>query len=101
MKREETWCAVIGGCVGAVLTLVVCSFSPLGTENEAADAEFGVITCQEIRVISSDGKIGAAMGIIEDGGIVSVNGNGGLCELWASMKMGVLSCCLTKTSTGL
>ena len=32
MRRKEGLYAVIGGCVGAVLTMVVCSFLQLGAQ---------------------------------------------------------------------
>ena len=42
MNKKERWYAVIGGCVGAVLTLVVCSFSPLGAQNDVIEMrQFG------------------------------------------------------------
>lgn len=55
MNRKERFYAVIGGCVGAVLTLAVCSFSPLGAQSQS-DADFGKITCKELEVLSPDGK---------------------------------------------
>ena len=33
MKAKERLYAVVGGCVGAVLTMVVCSFFPLGLQS--------------------------------------------------------------------
>ena len=57
MKAKEQWYAVIGGCVGAVLTLVVCSFSPLGAQSQS-DGNFGRITCTELEVVSPDGIFG-------------------------------------------
>ena len=35
MNRKEVLYAVIGGCVGAVLTMVMCSFSPVGAQQVA------------------------------------------------------------------
>ena len=46
---KERLYAAIGGCVGAVLTLVVCSFSPLGAQSQS-DVNFGKITCTELVV---------------------------------------------------
>ena len=37
MKTRERWYAVIGGCAGAFLTLAVCSFSPLGAQNQSGN----------------------------------------------------------------
>ena len=77
MKVKEHLYAVIGGCVGAVLTMVAGSFSPLGAHNEARDAEFGTITCQEIRVLdpSASFRRGVFMGTNEYGGYVELYGD--------------------------
>ena len=53
MRRKEVLYAVIGGVVGAVLVMAAGLFSPLGAQNEVADAEFGEITCRRIRVVGS------------------------------------------------
>ena len=50
MERKEMFCAVIGGIVGAVLTMTAGSFAPLGAQNGVKDAEFGTITCSGIMV---------------------------------------------------
>ena len=74
MKKKEAWYAVIGCCVGAVLTLVVCSFSPLGAQSQS-DANFGKITCTELEVVRSDGTRAALIFVDEDGtGRVSMIG---------------------------
>ena len=54
MNTKERLYAVIGGCVGAVLTMVVCSFFPLGVQSQADS--FGEITCTRLRVVDSDGR---------------------------------------------
>ena len=54
MKRELIYAAVIGGVVGAVLVMAAGSIAPLGAQNEAADAEFGTITCSKL-VVRYDG----------------------------------------------
>ena len=54
MKRELIYAAVIGGVVGAVLVMAAGSFSPLGAQNEVADAEFGTITCSKLVVRYDD-----------------------------------------------
>ena len=51
MRRKEGLYAVIGGCVGAVLTMVVCSFLPLGAQSQL-EANFGEITCTALRVVN-------------------------------------------------
>ena len=55
MKRELIYAAVIGGVVGAVLVMAAGSLAPLGAQNEAADAEFGTITCSKL-VVRYDGS---------------------------------------------
>ena len=83
MKKKEAWYAVIGGCVGAVLTLVVCSFSPLGAQSQS-DANFGKITCTGVEVVNADGKVVAHMIAGRDGGDIRVKGkNGGSVYIWA------------------
>ncbi len=76
MKAKEQWYAVIGGCVGAVLTLVVCSFFPLGAQSQS-DVNFGKITCTELEVLRPDGRGGALIGVNEHGGIVYLVGQDG------------------------
>ena len=71
MKRKETLYAVIGGCVGAVLTLLVSSFSPLGAQNKS-DGSFGKITCAELEVVRPDGTRGVWIMGGRDGGFVRV-----------------------------
>ena len=47
MNTKEQLYAVIGGGVGAILTMVVCSFSPLGAQSKAEN--LGDIVCENIR----------------------------------------------------
>ena len=82
MKRKEALYAVVGGCVGAVLTMVVCSFHPLGAQSQS-DSNFGKITCTELDVLNAEGEVVVHIGVLENGGVVSVNGNDG--EPQASM----------------
>ena len=51
MKAKERLYAVIGGCVGAVLTMVVCSFLPLGAQSQGGS--FGEITCTGLKVVNA------------------------------------------------
>ena len=47
MKSKEGLYAVIGGIVGAVLTLAVCAVMPIGAQNgDATNASFESITCE-------------------------------------------------------
>ena len=56
MRRKEGLYAVIGGVVGAVLTMAAGLVLPLGAQNGATDAEFGEITCRKIRVVNERGE---------------------------------------------
>ena len=89
MKTKERLYAVIGGMVGAVLTLVVCLISPLGAQNDAKDVVFGKITCTKIavkqsgiseKIVLAPGNI--IMGTSEKVGVhVFVIGNKGIVSL--------------------
>ena len=54
MRRKESLYAIIGGVVGAVLAIAVCSVMPIGAQNN--DATFGHITCSGLVVVGADGK---------------------------------------------
>ena len=77
MRRKEVLFAVIGGIVGAVLTMAAGSFSPLGAQNEVRDAEFRKITCTGLRVEGADGAIAVTLGAVGNGGSVFVSGKEG------------------------
>lgn len=88
MRRKESLYAVIGGVVGAVLTIAVCSVMPLGAQN--GDATFGKITCTELKVVDAGGNDGVRLTTIHPltdpsprgRGIVHVLGNGdGMVQL--------------------
>ena len=74
MRRKEMLIAVIGGVIGAVLTMATGMFSPLGAQTGARDAEFETITCREIKVVDAEGELGASMRGDEygKGGVVRV-----------------------------
>ena len=76
MKRREVLFAVIGGVVGAVLTMTVCTFLPLGAQGQS-DTKFGKITCTELEVVSN-GRSRVAIGASEDGGYVIVANRAGM-----------------------
>ncbi len=78
MKRKEVFCAVIGGVVGAVLVMAAGTIAPLGAQNEAADAEFGTITCSKL-VVRYDGSPYSTE-IDKDGVLVS-GGDGRIAAL--------------------
>lgn len=74
MNRKESLCAVIGGCVGAVLTMAICSILPLGAQNQSGS--FEEITCTSL-VVREDGKKGSVyLWIDEYGGRVNCYGDG-------------------------
>lgn len=62
MKRKEALYAVVGGCVGAVLTMVVCSFSPLGAQSQS-DGNFDMVTCRGLMVEDTYGKSKVLIGV--------------------------------------
>ena len=72
--RKEVFCAVIGGVVGTVLTMVAGSFSPLGAQDEAVDLNVGEITCKGLKVVDADGSPLAEIDIDGHGGHVIVVG---------------------------
>ena len=57
MNRKERLYVAMGGCVGAVVTMVVCSIlpRPLGAQNQL-DSNFGKITCMVLEVVRPDGS---------------------------------------------
>ena len=78
MRRKEVlFAAVIGGVVGAVLTMAAGSFSPLGAQNEVRDAEFRKITCTGLRVEGADGARAVTLGAVGNGGSFFVFGKDG------------------------
>ena len=70
MRKKEALIAVIGGVVGTVLTMAVCSVMPLGAQN--GDATFGTITCTELAVRDAEGNRGVWLTSHEHGGVVAV-----------------------------
>ena len=50
MKRELVYAAAVGGCVGALMTMVLGLVMPLGAQNEAPadwkNGYFNEITCR-------------------------------------------------------
>ena len=56
MNRKAGFYAVIGGMVGAVLTMAVCSVMPIGAQN--GNATFGEITCTGLKVVDEAGIAG-------------------------------------------
>ena len=79
MKRKEVLiAAVVGGCIGAVLTMSVGLFMPVGVVAQSYnhDATFGWITCRGIEVVDSSGEVMCRIWDIANGGSVTVFGKG-------------------------
>ena len=81
MKTKEAWYAVIGGCVGAVLTMLAGSFLPLGAQS-LSDVSFGKITCTQLKVTDPGvtKEDFAAVSIIP--GLVLVKGKDGVPKVF-------------------
>ncbi len=73
MRRKEALYAVIGGVVGTVLTLVVCSFSPLGAQSQS-DGNFGEITCRRLRLVGGYG-VPSLTTVIDSTGVIVGGGS--------------------------
>ena len=111
MNTKERLYAVIGGCVGAVLTMVVCSFFPLGVQSQSD--RFGEITCTGLKVMDPGGTeritlnpvmgiivedpamgifvtqgkgLAAAMSVKKHGGLVDVYGKDGKSRVTMGME---------------
>ena len=87
MNRKESLCAVIGGCVGAVLTMMVCSFLPLGAQSQS-DGVFEEITCTGLKVVDAEGNIRVLLGTVERGGLVLIDAKEGGSVLLFTTKHG-------------
>ena len=74
MRRKEVLFAVIGGVVGAVLTMAAGSFAPLRAQDESNVEE---ITCTGLKVVDAAGRSRVVLGVIEGGGVVGVLGKDG------------------------
>lgn len=80
MNRKASLYALIGGIVGGLLVLAVCSVMPIGAENE--NATFGTITCTGLRVVDVDGNDRVWLSGLGLGGSVVIHGpTGELIEL--------------------
>lgn len=84
MNTKGSLYAVIGGVVGAVLTLAVCSVMPIGAQN--GDATFGEITCTELVVVDAVGRPNTRLYYDEEGGRIVVYSNKGK----VGVSMGVM-----------
>ena len=73
MNIKGSLYAVIGGVVGAVLTLAVCSVMPIGAQSQS-DGVFGKITCTGLDVVDAEGNTKISL---LGGGMVFVYGSKG------------------------
>ena len=80
---------MIGGIVGAVLTMAVSHVMPIGAQN--GDATFGEITCTGIKVKNAEGENKVLLGTHEDNGVVIVKGKAGSVSLMISEQGGDVS----------
>ena len=90
MRRNELLFAVIGGTVGAILTMAAGLVLPLEAQNEAAVVRFGTIVCRKLVVdspvngrrvvIHSDSPFG------EDEPLVTIAGSQGVVLLGATKR---------------
>ena len=55
MKRELIFAAVVGSCVGTLLTIMLGLVVPLRAQS-GEDGHFDVVTCKELKVVDSEGK---------------------------------------------
>ena len=81
MKTKEAWYAVIGGVVGAVLSMIAGSVVPTGAQDEVTGLNVGEITCTGLRVVDGGGidvinkneQLMARIGVGKKGGFVAVH----------------------------
>lgn len=91
MTRKEGVFAVIGGVVGAVMTIAAGLVLPLGAQSSAEHA-FGKVTCTELEVLRPDGKPAVLLSVTNDSGFVGVFGkDGGLATMRIGEHGGVVS----------
>ena len=92
MKRKEWWYAVIGGCIGATLTILVGSLSP---------PKLGEITCTGLRVVNAEEKTVIKLVGNEDGGVVSIFEVGRMGSLSELLKATQIKLECSRQSSGI
>ena len=90
MNGKERLYAIIGGCVGAILTLVVCSFLPVGAQSQVDS--FGDITCTGLKVVNANGEELIKLVDSDGGGSISIYDRGWLDSDVSQSKQIQLSC---------
>ena len=81
MKKKEAWYAVIGGIVGAVLTMAAAQFAP----------HVGRITCTDLEVVDSKGNPRVRLSADEYGGRVHVLGDGVSAAMLTQRHIAIVS----------
>ncbi len=90
MKRELIYAAVVGGYVGALMTMMLSWSLPIGAPK--GDATFGEITCTKLNVVNAEGDTKVSIDIDTYGGSVHVRGmEGGWVSLFTRERGGVVS----------
>ena len=79
MKRKEVLYAVIGGCFGALIAMLVGLFIPVGivAQSQPTDAVFHTIQCKGIEVVDESGETTVRIRSSFYGGDITVRGNKG------------------------
>ena len=79
MKSKEVLYAVIGGCFGAFITMLVGLFIPVGVvaQSQPTDAVFHTIQCKGIEVVDESGETRVRIRSGLFGGFVTVRGKEG------------------------
>lgn len=70
MRSKERLYAVVGGIAGAIITLIVCSFFPIGVHSQAD--RFGEIECTRLTVVGVNGEELVSLESNESGGVLRV-----------------------------
>ena len=76
--REKLGYIALGGVLMLIGMLATGLISPIRAVNNAPDAMFGTITCEEVRVLGSDGHARVVINSEEDGGSIGVYGEKGV-----------------------
>lgn len=113
MKRKEVLYAVIGGCFGALIAMLVGLFIPVGVvaQSQPTDAAFHTIQCKGIEVVDEDGETRVRIRSGPFGGLVTVRGKEGKATaelsvneyggvLWLQGKTGNASAVIRSTDHG-
>ena len=82
--------AVIGGFVGALFAMVVCSFFPLGVQSQAN--HFGEITCTGLKVVNNDNVPRITLDALSNTGIIQIDSSedSALANFQISSPVGLL-----------